>query len=538
MSTPEHQPTPKGEVEQLREDFPHLVVAGFDEPDRIPATVYHAFSGREEFDQDDFYDGSRSGVKNQLFGPGLYTGTFELASKYEQRLLQEDRNQLAAIEEIDITGARLLDTTQGKGSTKLPRSTVEDLREYTEAHLEVASYYSGQARSFMTAFHGWLEQYDSSGSDDQGQDNRPTINNLVNCMRQDATGFLRGYFVNRGVDGVVAHVQPSVDQQWQDIYVFWGDERVANADMQERRSKKRDSFKSFLGSVMLSGEIAPGQDTIKEQSIENPVLQLPAEIKKDEAVDMMQAIKKEGGVALDKDATHHLMGLLKAKRIDAFEVVRAVADCSPVIDRLMSADVGVWEGYRLHEHTQAVLNRFEDLSDINGGGLNDNQQATTAIMRLTLLLQDIGKPLAVSLEDKGSQHKYNRYIGESVMRDMPITEDAKDMVADLIAQDFIGETLQGGNVDDAVQGIKKLHDTHKKVMPSKNTVFQVLYTLHQVDASAYTNKGWYKDSDGKMKICKPGLDNKVFKMSSTTRRVKHKPSYQKKIKQIIDGLNA
>lgn len=78
-----------------------------------------------------------------------------------------------------------------------------------------------------------------------------------------------------------------------------------------------------------------------------------------------------------------------------------IAKRTPGFNDIFEADAGNWEGFKLGEHTETVLRLFDD-------NYADSIPASTLpIMRLALLVHDIGKPEAVRKGDKKSQKRYN-----------------------------------------------------------------------------------------------------------------------------------
>ena len=68
---------------------------------------------------------------------------------------------------------------------------------------------------------------------------------------------------------------------------------------------------------------------------------------------------------------------------------------------VFESDAGNWEGFKLSEHTETVLRLFDDnYADIMPA-------STLPIIRLALLVHDIGKPEAIKMGDKANQKQYN-----------------------------------------------------------------------------------------------------------------------------------
>ena len=69
---------------------------------------------------------------------------------------------------------------------------------------------------------------------------------------------------------------------------------------------------------------------------------------------------------------------------------------------VFDADAGNWEGFTLGEHTETVLRNFENTY------ANQLPAKLLPIMRLSLLVHDIGKPVANYNNERAKQDEYNR----------------------------------------------------------------------------------------------------------------------------------
>jgi hypothetical protein len=199
---------------------------------------------------------------------------------------------------------------------------------------------------------------------------------------------------------------------------------------------------------------------------------------------------------LDAVATARILDLLEGGGLNEFRRQMLVGQ----LGKLTSLQVGVDQGYTLGEHTQMVLSIFEKQfsSDIMA-----RDKDTAEMLRLTLLLQDVGKPIAVELHgDKSKQTDFNHDIALSFMNGMSLNDKTKLVVSELVGQDILGTyfkrsqfdiTEKGLGVDKAASEITMLA---AKLGYEPTELLAMLKVLYISDAGSYTKQSDYLDSDG------------------------------------------
>ncbi len=109
------------------------------------------------------------------------------------------------------------------------------------------------------------------------------------------------------------------------------------------------------------------------------------------------------------------------------EIVR-IARRTPGFDEVFEADAGNWEGFKLAEHTETVLRVFDD-------NYADYIPASTLpVIRLALLVHDIGKPEAVRRGDKKNQKQYNVAYAKKFMQLNNIDGATSELVLSMIGE--------------------------------------------------------------------------------------------------------
>jgi len=198
--------------------------------------------------------------------------------------------------------------------------------------------------------------------------------------------------------------------------------------------------------------------------------------------------------------------------IDAYQTVGALAQTAPVIGKLLSGKTGVRESYRLHEHTQAVLNGFE--ADY-AADFTDPQDKK--LLRTALLLQDMGKSLCIAhCGNRREQSPYNAAVVDNLLASVSettLTTDDKQTIRLLLAHDILGGALKGyKGVEESVaqQQVTEL----EPLFPSayRDRYRCLMRVVYMSDVSAYTDyRSYVAAQDGQTTPCLPGL-NKEYEV--------------------------
>lgn len=108
------------------------------------------------------------------------------------------------------------------------------------------------------------------------------------------------------------------------------------------------------------------------------------------------------------------------------EEIITLAKTTPGYKGIFESDAGNWEKYTLEEHTETVLRLFDN-------NYADSLPASTLpVMRLALLVHDIGKSEAVRNHDKAHQKAYNLAYAKDFMTKNNIDPVNRELVLSMI----------------------------------------------------------------------------------------------------------
>jgi len=141
--------------------------------------------------------------------------------------------------------------------------------------------------------------------------------------------------------------------------------------------------------------------------------------------------------------------------LDPLQVVEDLAACSSEMAALLRVDMGLLRPCRGAEHAQSVLQGFEDDYRV----LFQGDQESLKIMRLTTLLQDLGKGLSVkSTGDNQVRIVFTRLILENLLAVLEpdlLPDDAQRALSLLVDQNSIGRALLGNFEQTKIAGLRK-----------------------------------------------------------------------------------
>ena len=176
------------------------------------------------------------------------------------------------------------------------------------------------------------------------------------------------------------------------------------------------------------------------------------------------------------------------------EIIEA-AKKTPGFEKVFDEDAGNWEGYSLGEHTETVLRIFDD-------NYADTLPADSLpVMRLALLVHDIGKGEAVKARDKSNQDKYNYEAAEKFMDENNIDKNTQGLVLMMIGKgkSLASDYIRAGSKEERdVISVKmsKLCASSLKyylnIEPTNDTVTGMrlmLKGIQNCDSAAYTTMG-------------------------------------------------
>lgn len=175
--------------------------------------------------------------------------------------------------------------------------------------------------------------------------------------------------------------------------------------------------------------------------------------------------------------------------LDPYSVMCGLARCSSEMTALLRTDVGLGRPCRLHEHTQGVLDAMERDHIRLLGAVSSRR-----VLRLALLLQDIGKSWCVSVTGSNfEQAEYNVRVAENLLE--TLTTDTLPSVEQkavrlLLGQDIIGGALQGRFDHDELEGLRAAWP-----QPLAPEFDDLVVAAYLADASAHTEYRSYRDAD-------------------------------------------
>lgn len=210
-----------------------------------------------------------------------------------------------------------------------------------------------------------------------------------------------------------------------------------------------------------------------------------------------------------------LIGGFKNETIDAYDAVCQLAAASPALQLLLSANSGVNEGYRLHEHTQAVMNALEQYFIRDFPDSVDRK-----ILRTAALFQDIGKSLCFAhCGSRKLQEVYNAAVLGNVLDSVStdvLTKDERRTIRALCGQNVLGKTMQGLPSSENMYDIKETVSTEHSA-----NCYEFMRALYLSDITAYTSFSAYADAGtGQRVACRPtwNEDHKLLECNDDTIR--------------------
>jgi hypothetical protein len=125
--------------------------------------------------------------------------------------------------------------------------------------------------------------------------------------------------------------------------------------------------------------------------------------------------------------------------------MQALGELYPQVADMYAQDAGVSEGYSIGEHTGMVLDMWSrQASPAQLDGLSERLGVdVTRLMHSTLLLHDIGKPLAIQEGEKWRQHEFTLPIMADVLAKEGFSEQEVKLAQAVVGHDIFGEVLKG-----------------------------------------------------------------------------------------------
>ena len=188
-----------------------------------------------------------------------------------------------------------------------------------------------------------------------------------------------------------------------------------------------------------------------------------------------------------------------------------MAKATPGYDKLFEQDAGNWEQFKLQEHTETALRLFDkNYADILPVSM-------LPVMRMALLVHDIGKPVAVKNHDKANQKRYNLDFAEHFLKQNEVDEPTIELIKTMIGEGMdwthrwmIKRDKSGGRQyyqfceDTMKRYLGKKHVDEKTVMGFRN----MLEVLQICDSAAYTTMAITRTTNGSYRNY--GMFNRTF----------------------------
>lgn len=317
------------------------------------------------------------------------------------------------------------------------------------------------------------------------------------------------FLTSKGVDGAITKQTFNAGDHQEPGVVFWKLDRLGDRETWERRAAvmPHELGKSALEAVPVALEADRAANLLE-------IFDGSAQLSAQEAESIAMIVNNKNQLVPKGSLDEVFSALAGSEAIDPTKLVAQLGSASPELTALLRAETGVFEGYRLHEHTQAVVGQFERF-------VRDRIEdpKLRQVLRTALVLQDIGKTLAVArTADKDKQTQYNKRVAATILESVDesvLSAEDKQLITALIGQDVVGQYLQGKvDLATAQSGYKKLEQTIPQKYKGK--LKQLVQVMYICDSSAYSSVATYKDAHGVEKRTKGSL-NPLFDLTDPSR---------------------
>lgn len=194
----------------------------------------------------------------------------------------------------------------------------------------------------------------------------------------------------------------------------------------------------------------------------------------------------------------------------------------PGFKEMFEADAGNWEKFSLGEHTETVLENFEyNYADKIPVDL-------LPLMKMGLLLHDIGKSEAVRRGDKRDQEKYNIFYAEKFMQEINVGDKDREFVLRMIGpgKSLVENYILKGRKSEDLKEIQRFcANTFQKYTGKKAGdwdalgVYSMILALQTCDSAAYTTMALTRSKEREGVIYRnAGVYNDSFRVGGLTRR--------------------
>ncbi len=283
----------------------------------------------------------------------------------------------------------------------------------------------------------------------------PYGRNIDGSIKEGSITFSKDYigevFRRADIVGQKQTVQSATINKTIDVLALWGKESVQTEQL--RLEQKRANDKIFSGI----------DDALS-------------------AFTSVSASKVQDGSAWD------VRSALQDTYLRPSEVTK-VAMKTPLA-KLFEQSTGVWEGYTLAEHTEAVLGMFERYY------ADKLPAAVVSFMRVALFMHDIGKPLATR-GNYSSQAEANRSITETVMgKILGYTPEQISLVTELMGEGgkLYSDYVRFNRGEEKLKAFTSAYAERmfgKGAVGKEQAIYELMNVHYNCDAGAYTEKARY-----------------------------------------------
>jgi hypothetical protein len=180
--------------------------------------------------------------------------------------------------------------------------------------------------------------------------------------------------------------------------------------------------------------------------------------------------------------------------------IMALLSQDPKLAALFTADSGVPQGYTIRGHNLRVYRLYEN--QVRYFGLDQIKTPESIdlanLIKFTIALHDIGKPLAVKAGNKALQHLYTIPIMDEAMPKLGFSKAEINLAKVIVDNDVIGELDQGLVTPE--QAYRELNELAAKTSLSPRDFFRLQTFFYTIDAGSYPGllKKIFTRKDGKL----------------------------------------
>lgn len=200
----------------------------------------------------------------------------------------------------------------------------------------------------------------------------------------------------------------------------------------------------------------------------------------------------------DRDQIKRMWDTLNSVKVHGSQIIQILSEDS-IFHDYFQADAGVFEGYTIIQHTLMVLDLFEDQygSFLRAFKIRVPKEIRLLpLLKFTLALHDIGKPLAIEKGSKRRQHEFTLPLLAQQLEKFNFSKAESKLSLALVGHDILGKVAK--DELSVEEGLTQLERFSQEAEVAFET-FCALQTLcYVVDAAAYPSlmKSVFKKENG------------------------------------------